>query len=219
VVGALVNALAAQPNQVALVLDAYHLIQAAAVHHSLASLLERRPVQLRLARLRARGQLVELRERDLRFTPGEAGQLLQEMVGPDLPEEAVAALAARTEAGSPGYSWRRCRCRGHTDPVGFVASFVGSHRHVLDYLTEEVLARQPDHLVRFLLATSVLERLCGPLCQAVTGRADSQGLLEQVERAACSWCRWMRCAAGGAFTSCSPTCSAPASLSSRPTAA
>jgi len=195
VVTALVNTLAAQPDQVALVLDDYHLIQAAAVHDSLTVLLERLPVQLRLvlagrtdpplplARLRARGQLVELRERELRFTPQETAALLGEAVGLDLPEAAAAALAARTEGWAAGLQLAVLSLQGHGDPVGFVASFSGSHRHVLDYLTEEVLARQPEPLVAFLLETSVLERLCGPLCQAVTGRADSQGLLEQAERA------------------------------------
>jgi LuxR family transcriptional regulator, maltose regulon positive regulatory protein len=195
VVTALVNALAAQPDQVALVLDDYHLIQAAAVHDSLTLLLERLPPQLRLvlagradpplplARLRARGQLVELRERELRFTPQETAALLGEAVGLDLPEAAVAALAARTEGWVAGLQLAVLSLRGHTDMAGFVATFSGSHRYVLDYLTEEVLARQPEQLVAFLLETSVLERLCGPLCQAVTGRADSQGLLEQAERA------------------------------------
>jgi LuxR family maltose regulon positive regulatory protein len=195
VVGALINTVAAQPDQVVLVLDDYHLIQAAAVHDSLLVLLERQPVQLRLvvasradpplplARLRARGQLVELRAADLRFTPQETAALLGEAVGLHLPDAAIAALAARTEGWVAGLQLAALSLRGRSDPAKFVASFSGSHRYVLDYLTEEVLARQPDHLVRFLLETSVLERLCGPLCQAVTGRADSQALLEQAERA------------------------------------
>ena len=195
VVTGLVNALAAQPDQVALVLDDYHLIQAAAVHHSLTLLLERQPVQLRLvlagradpplplARLRARGQLVELRADQLRFTPQETAALLGEAVGLDLPADSVAALAARTEGWVAGLQLAALSLQGRSDPAEFVATFGGSHRYVLDYLTEEVLARQPDQLVRFLSETSVLARLCGPLCQAVTGRADSQQLLEQAERA------------------------------------
>jgi LuxR family transcriptional regulator, maltose regulon positive regulatory protein len=134
VVGALVNALAAQPNQVALVLDAYHLIQAAAVHDSLTVLLERLPPGLRLvlagrtdpplplARLRARGQLVELRERDLRFTPQETAALLGEAVGLHLPEAAVAALAARTEGWVTGLQLAALSLRGRADPAAFVAS-------------------------------------------------------------------------------------------------
>jgi ATP/maltotriose-dependent transcriptional regulator MalT len=195
VVTGLINALAAQPDQVGLVLDDYHLIEAAAVHDSLTVLLERLPSQLRvvlagradpplpLARLRVRGQLVELRERELRFTPEEAAALLGEAVGLELPEAAAAALAASTEGWVAGLQLAALSLQGHVDPTGFVAGFSGSHRYVLDYLTEEVLARQPEPLVSFLLETSVLERLCGPLCQAVTGRADSQGLLEQAERA------------------------------------
>src|SRR5215216_7213223 len=195
VVTAVINALAAQPDQVVLVLDDYHLVEAAAVHDSLTVLLERLPPGLRLvlagradpslplARLRARGQLVELRERELRFTPQETAALLGEAVGLDLPAASLAALAARTEGWVAGLQLAALSLQGHSDPVGFVASFSGCHRYVLDYLTEEVLARQPEPLRTFLLETSVLERLCGPLCQAVTGRADSQGLMEQIERA------------------------------------
>jgi LuxR family transcriptional regulator, maltose regulon positive regulatory protein len=85
-------------------------------------------------------------------------------VGPDLPDAAVAALAARTEGWVAGLQLAALSLQGHGDPAGFVASFSGSHRYVLDYLTEEVLARQPEHLLSFLLETLVLERLCGPLC-------------------------------------------------------
>ena len=90
-------------------------------------------------------------------------------------------------------------------------TFSGSHRYVLDFLTEEVLDRQPEELRAFLLETSVLERLSGALCDAVTGRTDSQALLEPSSGRTCSWSRWTRSAAGGATTTCSPTCSAPAS--------
>jgi LuxR family transcriptional regulator, maltose regulon positive regulatory protein len=95
----------------------------------------------------------------------------------------VAALTARTEGWAAGLQLAALSLRGHADPAEFVASFTGSHRHVLDYLSEEILDRQPEHLVRFLLETSVLDRLCGSLCDAVTGREGSQHLLEQVERA------------------------------------
>jgi len=195
VVTALVNELVGVAEEVVLVLDDYHLIQAAPVHTSVGFLLEHLPAQVRLvvasradpplplARLRARGQLVELRERDLRFTPQEAAELLREAVGADLPEAPVAVLADRTEGWVAGLQLAALSLQGRTDIAAFVAGFSGSHRYVLDYLTEEVLARQPDHLVRFLLETSVLERLSGGLCDAVTGRADSQRLLEQAERA------------------------------------
>jgi LuxR family transcriptional regulator, maltose regulon positive regulatory protein len=196
-VTALINELAAQPERVLLVLDDYHLVEAEPVHASLAFLVEHLPLGLRLvlasradpplplARLRARGQLAELRERELRFTAEEAAALLREAVGPDqpLPDAAVAALVARTEGWAAGLQLAALSLRGDSDVDAFVEAFSGSHRYVLDYLAEEVLDRQPDQVRGFLLATSVLERLCGPLCQAVTGRADSQQLLEQVERA------------------------------------
>jgi LuxR family transcriptional regulator, maltose regulon positive regulatory protein len=195
VVTALVNQLAGTPEEVVLVLDDYHLIDAPTVHESVGFLLEHLPLSLRLvlasradpplplARLRGRGQLVELRAADLRFTPEEAAQLLRGAVGPDLPEGAVVALEERTEGWAAGLQLAALSLRGRTDIPDFVRGFSGSHRHVLDYLAEEVLDRQPEDLRAFLLATSVLERLCGPLCQAVTGRADSQRLLERVERA------------------------------------
>jgi LuxR family transcriptional regulator, maltose regulon positive regulatory protein len=195
VAASLVNELASVADAVVLVLDDYHLIQAQSVHESLGFLLEHLPASLRLvvasradpplplARLRARGQLAELRERDLRFTPEEAAELLRMAVGFELPEAAVAALGDRTEGWVAGLQLAALSLRGRGDITEFVEGFSGSHRYVLDYLAEEVLERQPAELVEFLLATSVLERLCGPLCAAVTGRHDSQALLEQIERA------------------------------------
>jgi LuxR family maltose regulon positive regulatory protein len=190
-----VNQLAGVAEEVVLVLDDYHLIDDPAVHGSLAMLLERLPPQLRLvvasradpplplARLRAGGQLGEVRERDLRFTATETAALLREATGLDLSANSVAALEARTEGWVAGLQLAALSLQGHADPAGFVATFSGSHRFVLDYLTEEVLARQPDDVVQFLLETSVLERLSGPLCDAVCGRDDSQQLLERIERA------------------------------------
>jgi LuxR family transcriptional regulator, maltose regulon positive regulatory protein len=196
-VTALINRLASQQGdgEALLVLDDYHLIEAQPVHASVGFLLEHRPPALRLvlasradpplalARLRARGQLAELRERDLRFTSGEAAALLREAVGPNLPPESVTALAARTEGWAAGLQLAGLSLRGQADMAGFVASFSGSHRYVLDYLAEEVLDRQSAEVRGFLLETSVLERLSGELCDAVTGRADGQQLLERVERA------------------------------------
>src|SRR4029453_2863283 len=141
------------------------------------------PPPLPLARLRARGQLAEVREGDLRFTPEETAALLRAAVGPDLLEAAVAVLGERTEGWAAGLQLAALSLHGQAAPAGFVATFSGSQRYVLDYLAEEVLDRQPEPLRAFLLETSVLERLSGPLCEAVTGRADSQRLLEQVERA------------------------------------
>ena len=196
-VTALINALAARPGpgEVVLVLDDYHLIGAPPVHALLGFLLEHRPPGLRLvlasradpplplARLRGRGQLAELRAAELRFTTGEAAALLGQPGGPALPEAAVAALAARTEGWVAGLQLAALSLRGQSDVAGFVAAFSGSHRYVLDYLTEEVLERQPDEVRGFLLETSVLERLSGALCDAVTGRPGGQEMLERVERA------------------------------------
>jgi LuxR family transcriptional regulator, maltose regulon positive regulatory protein len=195
VAATLVNELAGVTEEAVLVLDDYHLVQAPQVHQSLGFLLEHLPAGLRLvlasradpplplARLRARGQLAELREADLRFTPEEAAELLRAAVGPELPAAAVTALESRTEGWVAGLQMAALSLQGHPDIEAFVQSFSGSHRYVLDYLAEEVLDRQPQQLRAFLLQTSVLERLSGPLCEAVTGRADSQVLLERVERA------------------------------------
>ena len=196
-VTALINDLAAQrgDGEVLLVLDDYHLIDAQPVHVSLGFLLEHLPPGLHLvlasradpplplARLRAGGQLAELRAADLRFSAEEAAALLRESAGADLPAAAVAALAARTEGWVAGLQLAALSLRGQADPAGFVAAFSGSHRYVLDYLAEEVLDRQHEELRTFLLETSVLERLSGGLCDAVTGRTDSQAMLERVEQA------------------------------------
>ena len=138
---------------------------------------------LPLARLRARGQLAELRAAELRFTADEAAAMLREAVGDDLPDAAVAALGARTEGWAAGLQLAALSLHGHDDAAAFVAAFTGSHRYVLDYLAEEVLEGQDKQVRTFLLETSVLERLSGPLCDAVTGREGSQALLEQAERA------------------------------------
>jgi LuxR family maltose regulon positive regulatory protein len=195
VVAMLVNELAAAPGEVALILDDYHLIESQAVHQSLGLLLGHLPAGLRLvlasrsdpplplARLRARGQLTEIRTAELRFTRDEAAALLRAAAGRDLSESAVAGLVVRTEGWAAGLQLAALSLRGREDVAGFVASFSGDHRHVLDYLAEEVLDRQPERLRCFLLETSVLDRLCGPLCDAVTGGADGQHLLEAIERA------------------------------------
>ncbi len=196
-VTALINELAAQPGdgELLLVLDDYHLIDARQVHDSLVFLLEHLPAGLHLvlasrsdpplplARFRAGAQLAELRADDLRFTVEEAAELLRETAGDVLPTAAVAALAARTEGWAAGLQLAGLSLRGQPDVTGFVAAFSGSHRYVLDYLAGEVLEGQTDRVREFLLETSVLERLSGRLCDAVTGRTDSQAMLEQVERA------------------------------------
>jgi LuxR family maltose regulon positive regulatory protein len=206
-VAALINELAADPgpDEVLLVLDDYHLVDSGPVHESVAFLLENLPPGLRvvvssradpplpLARLRARGQLAELRTADLRFTAEEAAALLggvagselaeRESAGPGLPGTAAAALVARTEGWAAGLQLAGLSLRGHADPAGFAAAFSGSHRFVLDYLADEVLDGQPGQVRAFLLETSVLERLSGELCDAVTGRPGSQAMLADIERA------------------------------------
>ena len=196
-VTALINELAERsgPSDVPLVLDDYHLVGSQPVHASVGFLLDNLPPGLHpvlasradpplaLARLRARGQLTELRDAELRFTADEAAAFLRETAGADLPDAAVAALAARTEGWAAGLQLAALSLRGQPDVDRFVAAFTGSHRFVLDYLTEEVLEQQSEQTRAFLLETSVLQRLTGPLCDAVTGRTGSQALLEQVERA------------------------------------
>ena len=191
-VTALINDLAGE--EALLVFDDYHVISAQQVHESLSFLVEHRPAgigvvlstrsdpPLPLARLRARGQLTEIRVAELRFTPAEARELLQHAVLA-LPDASVAALAARTEGWAAGLQLAALSLRGQHDAAAFVAAFTGSHRYVLDYLAEEVLERQDEQLRTFLLETSVLDRLSGPLCDAVTGREGSQALLEAAERA------------------------------------
>jgi LuxR family maltose regulon positive regulatory protein len=194
-VTALVNRLQAAPDEVALVLDDYHLLQSRPIHEGMAFLLGHLPPQLHvvitsrsdpplpLARLRARGQLVELRAADLRFTPAESAALLREAWALDLAPEAEAAVASRTEGWAAGLQLAALSLRERPDPGAFLDAFTGTHRFVLDYLSEEVLERQPDRVRTFLLETSILRRLSGPLCDAVTGRSDGQDMLEELERA------------------------------------
>jgi LuxR family transcriptional regulator, maltose regulon positive regulatory protein len=192
-----INEIADQPvdDEILLFLDDYHLIGSQRVHKSLAFLLEHLPPGLRvvlasradpplgLAKLRASAQLAELHDAELRFTIGEAAALLRRAAEADLPDSAVAALTARTEGWAAGLQLAGLSLRGRGDIPGFVAAFNGSHRYILDYLTGEVLDRQSGQVRAFLLETSVLDRLSGPLCDAVTGRADSQAMLEEIERA------------------------------------
>jgi LuxR family transcriptional regulator, maltose regulon positive regulatory protein len=165
------------------------------VDQSLDFLVEHQPPQMHLviatredphlplARLRARRQLTELRAADLRFTPGEAAEFLNQMMGLDLLPEDIAALETRTEGWIAGLQLAALSMQGQPDPARFVHSFTGSHRFVLDYLLEEVLERQPGEIHSFLLRTSVLERLCGPLCDVVLGSASGQETLEYLEHA------------------------------------
>jgi LuxR family maltose regulon positive regulatory protein len=176
---ALLNELAAVRREIIVVLDDYHLVEAQTVDQALAFLLEHLPPQMHLviatredpqlplARLRARGQLTELRAADLRFTPAEAAEFLNRVMGLQLSDGDVAALEARTEGWIAGLQLAALSMRGAADAAGFIQSFTGSHHFVLDYLVEEVLGQQPADVQAFLLRTSILDRLCGGLCDAV----------------------------------------------------
>ena len=194
VVASLLNDLAALPDDVVLVLDDYHVIDAHDVHDQMAFLLEHLPPQLRLvvagradpslpvARLRGRGELVEIRAAELRFTPDEAATYLSEVMGLTLTAEDVAALEGRTEGWIAALQLAALSMQGRADVAGFIASFAGDDRFIVDYLVEEVLQRQPDEIQQFLLRTSVLDRLSGPLCDAVTGQERSKDRLVELER-------------------------------------
>lgn len=178
-----------------LVLDDYHVIEAPEVHEALAFLLEHRPPgmclvlatrvdpPLPLPRLRARNLLCELRAEDLRFTHEEAALFLRETMGLDVSPREIEALESRTEGWIAGLQMAALSLQGREDVSAFIAGFTGSHRFVLDYLSEEVLDRQPPERMEFLLRTSVLGRMSGPLCDAVTGRSDGQEILESLETA------------------------------------
>lgn len=193
----LLNQLAAVPTPFVLVLDDYHRLAGDAVDGVLAFLLDNLPPHLHLviitredprlplARLRARGHLTEIRAADLRFTGAEAAAFLNQTMGLALSADVAGALERRTEGWVAGLQLAALSMQGADDPAGFVAAFTGSHRFVLDYLTEEVLSQQPPAIQRFLLATSVLDRLCGPLCDAVLADADgtAQAMLADLQRA------------------------------------
>jgi LuxR family transcriptional regulator, maltose regulon positive regulatory protein len=184
---ALLNEISAAPDHFTLVLDDYHLIDAQPVDNALTFLVERLPPRMRLViatredpqlplpRLRARGQLVELRAADLRFTLAEAADFLNQAMGLNLSPEAVAALENRTEGWIAGLQLAAISMQGRPDAGAFIDSFTGSHRFVMDYLVEEVLQRQPEAVQTFLLRTSILDRLCGPLCDAVMGKGEVEG--------------------------------------------
>ena len=190
---ALLNDLAALGDAV-LVLDDYHAIDCPPIDEALAFLVDHLPPQFRLviasredpplplARLRAQGRLTELRAADLRFTPDEAAAFLNQVMDLRLSASDIAALEARTEGWIAGLQLAALSMQGRADSAAFVQAFTGSHRFVLDYLMEEVLQRQPQPVRRFLLQTSILDRLCGPLCDAVTGHAGGRSLLETLER-------------------------------------
>jgi LuxR family maltose regulon positive regulatory protein len=193
-VGALVNDLAKLPREVSVVLDDYHAISSDDVHGIVSLLIERLPENahlvvsgrtdppLPLPKLRARDQMTELRASDLRFTPEESAVFLGDVMGLALPKEDVAVIDEVTEGWVAALQLAALSMREREDAPGFVEAFSGSNRHMLDFLAEEVLELQPEGVRQFLLRTSVLERMSAPLCDALTGRNDGQGMLERLER-------------------------------------
>ena len=190
----LINEISTLRQGIVLVLDDYHLVDSEPVDRALSFFLEHLPPQvhvviatredpsLPLARWRARGQLTELRAADLRFTPSEAAEFLNRAMGLALSAEDVSALETRTEGWIAGLQLAALSIQGRSDAAGFIRSFTGSHRFVLDYLGEEVLERQPEPVRTFLLRTAILDKLCGALCDAVTGQDNGQLMLERLER-------------------------------------
>ena len=199
----LLNEITTIPDHFILVLDDYHLIDSRPVDQVLTFLLEHLPPHMHLvittredphlplARFRARGQLTELRAADLRFTPTEAAEFLNQMMSLQLSAEDIAALEARTEGWIAGLQMAALALQGslsvqgHPDTSRFIQSFTGSHHFVLDYLIEEVLHQQPEDVQTFLLRTSILDRMCSPLCDAVLGSPSPNGqeILEYLEHA------------------------------------
>jgi LuxR family transcriptional regulator, maltose regulon positive regulatory protein len=194
VLGALINELTDLPGEVAVVLDDYHVIDSENVHWIVTFLLERLPENvhlvisgrvdppLPLARLRARGQMMELHAADLRFTPEEAAAFLNDAMGLGLSAGDIAALEEVTEGWIAALQLAALSMRERKDVSDFIRSFSGGHRDVFDFLAEEVLERQSEPVQMFLLETSILGSLSGPLCDVVTGRNDGQRMLERLER-------------------------------------
>jgi LuxR family transcriptional regulator, maltose regulon positive regulatory protein len=189
----LINSVALLPHRLVLVLDDYHTLTSGAIHRAMAFLLDHLPGNMHLviasrtdpplplARLRVRGQMSELREADLRFTPGEVTAFLNQVMGFDLSPADVAALGVRTEGWIAGLQLAALSMRDRDDAAGFARSFSGSHHYVLDYLTDEVLRQQPPIVQEFLLRTSILEQLNGPLCDEVAGNLETTELARSMD--------------------------------------
>ncbi len=195
VLAALLNDVDALPQDVVLVLDDYHLIERADIHEAMTVVLEQQPPRLHLilatradpplplALARARGQLVEVRAADLRFTDVETAAYLNDSMRLGLSSTDVEMLGARTEGWIAALQLAALSLEGRSDPSAFITGFAGDNRYIVDYLAEEVLSRQPSEVKHFLLQTSILERLTGPLCDAVTGRDTGRATLLALERA------------------------------------
>lgn len=191
----IINSVSEFKDDFVIVLDDYHTIESAVIHEALSFLVEHLPTQIRLvvagridpplplARWRLKGKLAEIRAADLSFTPEEATALIQRTTGIDLSAPDLAALERRTEGWVAGLKMAALSLQNKKDVSGYIRSFSGSNRYIMDYLAEEVLNQQPSNIRQFLLETSILDRLCASLCIAVTDRKDSQDILDQMERA------------------------------------
>ncbi len=194
VIAALINDLDALGEDLVLVLDDYHVVDERRVRDEVGFFLDHLPHNvhvviasradptLPLARLRARGDLVEVRAADLRFTTAESKAYLTQKMGLGLTDQDVTALDGRTEGWIAALQLTALSMQGRDDAAQFIAGFAGDDRYIVDYLAEEVLQRQPDEVRRFLLQTSILDRLSAPLCDAVTTQSDSRGMLLALEQ-------------------------------------
>jgi LuxR family maltose regulon positive regulatory protein len=190
----LLNEIAAIPDNFIFVLDDYHLMEAKSIDNALTFVVEHLPSQMHLVittrqdptlpipRLRARNQLTELRAADLRFSPAEAAEFLNQVMDLSLSAEQVTALETRTEGWIAGLQLAALSMKGQQDVSGFIQTFAGDHRYIVDYLVEEVLQRQPESIRSFLLQTAILERLNSSLCDAVMGQGGSRARLETLQR-------------------------------------
>jgi LuxR family maltose regulon positive regulatory protein len=195
VLTALVNDITATPHPLILILDDYHVIHTLPIHQQLAFLLDHQPPHMHLvvatredppvplARLRARGQVMEIRQVDLAFSPHEAADFLSRVMDIELSEVDTLALHERTEGWIAGLQLAALSMRGRADLHEMVMSFAGSNRYVLDYLIEEVFQQQTAEIQDFLLKTAILDRLTASLCDAVAGRDDSRHILQALEQA------------------------------------
>jgi LuxR family maltose regulon positive regulatory protein len=211
VMTSLINEIANISEPFILILDDYHVIEALPIHQHLEFLVDHQPAQMHLviitredpplpvARLRARGQIIEIRQNDLRFSLDESTDFLNQVMGLNLAPSQIVALEHRTEGWIAGLQLAALSMRSRDDISGFIQAFTGSSHYVLDYLIEEVFKQQPADIQDFLLKTSILDRLSGPLCDAVTNRTNSRTLLEHLEHAnlfiipldqSCNWYRY-----------------------------
>jgi LuxR family maltose regulon positive regulatory protein len=191
----LINEIAAFPEKIILVLDDYHLIDNRSIHDALSFFLDNLPPQMHLviatredphmplSRLRTRGQMTELRASDLRFTPAEATEYLNRVMGLNLSSDDIASLEARTEGWIAGLQLAALSMRGYKDAASLINAFTGSHRLIQDFLIDEVLSQQSESIQEFLLHTSILDQLTSPICDALTQQNNSQATLESLERA------------------------------------